>query len=331
MSYPQPLAEAPQSHTHMHRPLAEPQPRISLSALAEQFKLEQATIIGNASGDWQPANKGLTFIFNGTQCPEDLSTHGQVVNIANGGFAESQYAFEVQGHPQGVQLAKALTQVATDLTPSLGCWPSSGLTTVVLMMTLAQKVQVQRMSLLPSLQRSMDLPNNIHLPCMVHNWLGERRIAQTLLCERIDWPEFNLTPWESMPKACLTEALYSCNTDLQDSNLHHTQNLHHSELSHRVEDPFSQLDLLRQSTLTPNVSEQTKQQLREQLAKLARTSSAIWQQFAEKSKLKVYESLFFNHRPESQMSPWYLMDYAASQTLDAIRHQLAYCQQQLTN
>ena len=318
MSYLQPLADAPQSHTHMHRQLAEPQPRISLSALAKQLKLEQATIIGNASGDWQPANKGLTFIFNGTQCPEDLSSHGQVVNIANGGFAESQYAFEVQGHPQGVQLAKALTQVATDLTPSLGCWPSSGLTTVVLMMSLAKKVQVQRMSLLPSLQRSMDLPDNIHLPCMVHNWLGERRIAQTLLCERIYWPEFTLTPWESMPKACETDGAESKPT-------------RHTDRNERFENPFSQLDLLRQSTLTPNVSEQTKQQLREQLAKLALTSSAIWQQFAEKLKLKAYEPLFFNHQPESQISPWYLMDYAASQTLDAIRHKLAYCQQQLTD
>jgi len=54
-------------------------------------------------------------------------------------------------------------------------------------------------------------------------------------------------------------------------------------------------------------------------------------QCADKAKLIACESLFFNHQPETQLSPWYLMDYRASQWLDAIRHQLAYCQQQLAD
>ncbi|MEL4294545.1 hypothetical protein HG547_09090 [Shewanella sp. DNRA4] len=308
MPYSHPLADAPQPHTHMHRQLAKPQPRISLKALAEQLKLEQATIIGNASGEWQPAAKGLTFIFNGTQCPQHFTPHGHVVTIANGGFAESQYAFEVQGHPQGVQLAKALTQVATDLTATLGCWPSSGLTAIVLMMTLAQQLQVQRMSLLPSLRRSVELPETVHLPCMVHNWLGERRIAKALLCDRLDWAEFTLKPWEQT-----TEATHQVNFICES------------------EDPFLKLDLLRQYLLIECVNEDTKQGVRQHLAELAHTPSAIWLQCADKAKLIACESLFFNHQPETQLSPWYLMDYHASQWLDAIRHQLAYCQQQLAD
>lgn len=317
MSYPQPLADAPQSHTHMHRQLAEPQPRICLRTLAEQLKLEQVTIIGNASGEWQPAAEGLTFIFNGTQWSQQNTPQGQVVNIANGGFAESQYAFEVQGHPQAVQLAKALTQVATELTASLGCWPSSGLTTVVLMLQLANHVQVQRMSLLPSLQRSIELPETFHLPCMVHNWLGERRIAKTLLCERLDWVEFTLMPWEPMSKDCETDEVSETDSSENKQTL--------------CEDPFDKLELLRQSNLAPSVSEETKQTLRHHLATLAHTPYEIWQQCADHSKLKASEHLFFNHLPESQTSPWYLMDYHASQYLDAIRHQLAYCQQQLAD
>jgi len=113
MPYSHPLADAPQPHTHMHRQLAKPQPRISLKALAEQLKLEQATIIGNASGEWQPAAKGLTFIFNGTQCPQHFTPHGHVVTIANGGFAESQYAFEVRSYDDLGTTTTSSAHVAT--------------------------------------------------------------------------------------------------------------------------------------------------------------------------------------------------------------------------
>lgn len=317
MSYSLPIADAPQSHTHMRRQLAEPQPKICLCTLAEQLRLDQVTIIGNASGEWQPAAEGLTFIFNGTQWSQQNAPQGQVVNIANGGFAESQYAFEVQGHPQAVQLAKALTQVATELTASLGCWPSSGLTTIVLMLQLAKHVQVQRMSLLPSLRRSIELPDTHHLPCMVHNWLGERRIAKTLLRDRLDWPEFTLMPWEPMSKDCETDKARETDSSENKQTL--------------CEDPFEQLELLRQSNLASSLSEEDKHRLRQHLAKLAHTPYHIWQQCADHSKLKASEPLFFNHLPESQTSPWYLMDYHASQYLDAIRHQLAYCQQQLAD
>ncbi|BFL84116.1 hypothetical protein LFREDSHE_25660 [Shewanella baltica] len=183
----------PKSHTHMHQHLQMPHSRVELHTLARELAFEQVTIIGNASGNWQPATTGTTFIFNGTQWNEKSNPNNQIVNIANGGFAESKYAFVVQGHPQNDMLTQALTQVAIELTPQLGCWPSSGLTTIVLMQQLSQHVQVQRMSLFPSLARPNDLPLEDHLPCIVHNWLGERRIAQTF-APALDWPEFTLPP-----------------------------------------------------------------------------------------------------------------------------------------
>ena len=183
----------PKSHTHMHQHLQMPHSRVELHTLARELAFEQVTIIGNASGNWQPATTGTTFIFNGTQWNEKSNQNNQIVNIANGGFAESKYAFVVQGHPQNDLLTQALTQVAIELTPQLGCWPSSGLTTIVLMQQLSQHVQVQRMSLFPSLARPNDLPPEDHLPCMVHNWLGERRIAQ-MFAPALDWPEFTLSP-----------------------------------------------------------------------------------------------------------------------------------------
>ena len=294
-----------QSHTHMLTHLSRPQPRLDLAELAAQIHFEQATIIGNAPGAWQPAAVGTTFVFNGTQYQQAQANlaqaelnASQLINIANGGFADSQYAFEVHGHEQGALLARALTQVATELTPQLGCWPSSGLTTIALMVQLANTVTVQRMSLLPSLQRTADLATAHHLPCLVHNWLGERRLAKALFSHRLAWDEFALLPVE-------IESPHTISND----------------------NPFLLLDVLRQNPVDAKASLQLRQEQLNALIALSQTPTSTWLSYAQRVDLTDYEALFFNHMPETKPSYWFLMDYEASHYLDIIRHQLAYCQQ----
>ncbi|MEM6232474.1 hypothetical protein AAGS30_20855 [Shewanella sp. VAX-SP4-0CM-7] len=299
----------PKSHTHMHQHLQMPHSRVDLHTLAHQLAFEQVTIIGNASGNWQPATAGTTFIFNGTQWHEKSTQNNLIVNIANGGFAESKYAFVVQGHPQSDLLTQALTQVAIKLTPKLGCWPSSGLTTIVLMQQLSQHVQVQRMSLFPSLARPNDLPPEDHLPCMVHNWLGERRIAQTL-APTLDWPEFTL------PAVCLANlAAVNKARGSQTSMMMKTAN------------PFDLLARLQDSTPSADMPHSAKHIQLDWLITLAHTPIDVWLKYADLKQVINAEALFFNHMPESKPSYWYLMDTQASQYLDAIRHSLAYCWQ----
>ncbi|MGI2047206.1 hypothetical protein [Shewanella oncorhynchi] len=304
----------PKSHTHMHQHLQMPHAKLDLQALAGTLAFEQVTIIGNASGYWQPATTGTTFIFNGTQWAENSNVNNQIVNIANGGFAESKYAFVVQGHPQSGLLTQALTQVAIELTPQLGCWPSSGLTTIVLMQQLSQHVQVQRMSLFPSLARPNDLPLEDHLPCMVHNWLGERRIAQALV-PSVDWPEFSLAS-VFLPRLSAINQMQPC------------------QVAPRINagNPFDLLERLQESSslIADALNPATRQMQFEWLITLAHTPINIWLQFAHPSQLINAEALFFNHMPESKPSYWYLMDIQASQYLDAIRHSLAYCWQTLS-
>ncbi|MEM6184440.1 hypothetical protein [Shewanella vaxholmensis] len=302
----------PKSHTHMHQHLQMPHSRVDLHTLAHQLAFKQVTIIGNASGNWQPATAGTTFIFNGTQWHEKSTQNNLIVNIANGGFAESKYAFVVQGHPQSDLLTQALTQVAIELTPQLGCWPSSGLTTIVLMQQLSQHVQVQRMSLFPSLARPSDLPLEDHLPCMVHNWLGERRIAQTL-APTLDWPEFTLPP-----------------IDL--SNFPATDKARGSQTSMMMKtgNPFDLLARLQDSTPSADMSHSAKHIQLDWLITLAHTPIDVWLKYADLKQVINAEALFFNHMPESKPSYWYLMDTQASQYLDAIRHSLAYCWQTLS-
>ncbi|AVT49567.1 hypothetical protein [Shewanella baltica] len=302
----------PKSHTHMHQHLQMPHSRVELHTLARELAFEQVTIIGNASGNWQPATTGTTFIFNGTQWNEKSNPNNQIVNIANGGFAESKYAFVVQGYPQNDLLTQALTQVAIELTPQLGCWPSSGLTTIVLMQQLSQHVQVQRMSLFPSLARPNDLPPEDHLPCMVHNWLGERRIAQTF-ATALDWPEFTLSPVFLV-------------------NLTTTDKERGSQTSMVINsgNPFDLLARLQEANPSTDVPHSVKHIQFDWLIALAHTPIDIWLKYADLKQVINAEALFFNHMPESKPSYWYLMDTQASQYLDAIRHSLAYCWQTLS-
>jgi hypothetical protein len=181
-------------------------------------QLSQVLIVGNASGEWQPLKRGLSFIFNGTlfdasvvegslyqgslcegtlvdgaaaesgalasagpsDAPSYDSADAAIINIANGGFAAADAAFVVQSSRLTQQQCEAFSQqlltMAKQLAQRLNCWPSSGLTCFALLSQLAP-VQVSRMSLLPSLYRDPTMTPEQHLPCVVHNWLGERRIA----------------------------------------------------------------------------------------------------------------------------------------------------------
>jgi len=286
--------------------------------LSEYF--QQVTVIGNASGDWQPAQIGHTFIFNGTQHEAD-----KVINICNGPYAGSHYAFVVSNSPDNDQLVSLLTEVGETLEVQLTCWPSSGLVTILLMSLMAQQVNVQRMSLLPSLARPDDMPANEYLPCMVHNWLGERRIALglQLTSHNIQWPALFLDDASPLlPQDNDPVDINPFEVLLSDAVRRRQNKL----LSPDNTDP--QFKVAQRVAL--QVSSDTPDNLEVQYALLAALSnlpSVQWLTYANQSDLILAESLFYNQYPDSQASYWYLIDYQASQYLDTIRHHLAYCQQ----
>ncbi|GGB70304.1 hypothetical protein [Shewanella inventionis] len=281
---------------------------------------QKVTIIGNGQGEWQPAEIGHTFVFNATQHQAD-----NVINICNGPYAESSHAFAVSNSPDNSQLVALLTQVADTLNRQLNCWPSSGLVTSFLMTIVASQVSVQRMSLMPTLSRASSLAANEYLPCMVHNWLGERRLALGLQLTNphIYWPELFIDQ-ASIPAELDTQS------EQPDIN------------------PFEVLlsDYIRRknSDVKPTYYVGTSQALALQvtcerpaqpdlqyalLAALSNLPSVHWLSYATQDDLITAEALFYNEHPQTQASYWYLVDYQASQFLDNIRHHLAYCQQVL--
>ncbi|HBF45100.1 hypothetical protein [Shewanella frigidimarina] len=289
----------------------------SSSSLSGHY--QQITVIGNAHGDWQPADIGHTFIFNGTEHDAD-----NVINICNGPYAGSHQAFVVSNSLDDNQLVSLLTEVGEKLEGQLNCWPSSGLATILLMSLMATQVNVQRMSLLPSLARPNDMPASEHLPCMVHNWLGERRIALGLQLtnNNIQWPELfvddastlllhDVEPVDINPfEVLLSDAVRRRQNDI---------------LTPDNADP--QFKIAQRLAL--QVTTEQPDNLEVQYALLAALSnlpSVQWLTYANQSDLIMAESLFYNQYPQTA-SYWYLIDNQASQYLDTIRHHLAYCQQ----
>jgi hypothetical protein len=294
-----------------------------MSAAIPGLDLSRVTLVGNAKGDWQPADEGLTLVFNGTRHPQD-----GVINIANGGFAGCDAPFVVTGsgmsQSQARRLEQRLTEIARTLESRLDCWPSSGLTAFMLALQYAadlpdSRLSVQRMSLLPSLAREAKMSTEDYLPCMVHNWLGERRLVLTALSElakddglddtkiKVHWPELLL----KVPE-------YEIQESVDESGEQHSPLASLLSLALPMSQMANHQALMAERDLQGKI-----------LLQLANTPLFAWRREASLSALKTCEPLFFNHSPEISPSPWYLLDNAASQYLNPIRLKLALCQQSL--
>ncbi|WP_394133070.1 hypothetical protein [Shewanella maritima] len=266
------------------------------------FTFEHITIIGNAQGDVTPAAQGYTITFNGTYID-----HPKVINICNGPYAKSDKSFVVTNSPDNTWFENQLEEVAKQIEPQIGCWPSTGLVTVILMSLLSKHVDVQCMALLPSLTRQTDMQPSQHLLCVVHNWLGERRIALGLALtqDNIHWPELYLSPHMIAEDEQRTQAMADANMEIAD--------------------PFELLHKITRKSEAPAAMMYTFQtSIFKQLANL---SSHIWLTAASTKSIKQVETMFAHPQAETQASPWYLTDPRINSCLDPIRHHLAYCQQ----
>ncbi|WP_153913746.1 hypothetical protein [Shewanella sp. TC10] len=270
----------------------------SQSQFNPQSQFNTVTIIGNANGEWRAATQGYTVIFNGT-----VASGERIINICNGPYAGSTEDFVVTGHHSD-WLALQLSLVAKELETQLNCWPSSGLVSYVLFSRLGCDLSLSRMSLLPSLTRGSTLHQSEHLPCVVHNWLGERRVAikvfQKTTKNQIHWPELLLTKSDQVTK------------------------LTASKTKKLINDPFAELLSLSQ------IASKTESCLNT-LIQLSKVPLTVWQSFVNQDKLLKAEQLFYNQNPYTTSGYWYLSDNEASAYLDAIRLNLALCQQALFN
>ncbi|MGS0676502.1 hypothetical protein [Shewanella sp. 125m-1] len=276
--------------------------------------LSKVTIIGNANGKWEIPSSGATFIFNGTtsQDKQDPIT-STLINISNGPFVGSKRPFVVSGHFTDTELAlltQQLIETAESLEKELHCWPSTGLVTAVLMTKLSCQLTVKRMSLLPSLKRQLTMQSEEHLACMVHNWLGERRIALGLLAS-FDWPELMLPKPELLPVQVLNDEQH------KERHIAHCPFLLLKKIHNQAQSKSSVAD---ENSTPDNLC---------LLNYLATSPIETWLHHSSQEKLLDCELMFFNQTPEQANSFWYLVDNQASQYLDAIRHRLAYCQQVL--
>ena len=134
-------------------------------------------VIGNGPDANEVVAPGLKIRFNRVSSDAVLLEDAPVLWINNQRHNGDTTGFISEGAYASTNLDANLQAKAHELSSVLGCWPSSGLTTVTLLAEKVQFLRVYKMPLLPSLLRPTGLHPRKPLACAFHNWLGERRLA----------------------------------------------------------------------------------------------------------------------------------------------------------
>lgn len=248
-------------------------------------------VIGEGPKSGERVASGLKVRFNHRKYSDSvLHEDASVLWISNLRHKKGDApGFISEGAYASTELDISLQKKAYELCDSLGCWPSSGLTTVMLLAGKVQRLRVYQMPLLPSLIRPARLHSRMPLPCTFHNWLGERRLA--LLSK------FEATPpWSSL---------------------------------FLVKPPGGNTisgDQFQDLLSLPHIPREQGLKL---LIQLDKVSATCWLSLANLQYLKAAERLFYLERQINQTRNWWLYDHDASGLANAIRGRLAWCQQKL--
>lgn len=226
----------------------------------------------------------------------------QVSNWKHAGLPTANRPFVVAAPTLGSawrqQFESILRHSAKTLESLLSCFPSSGLVAVHAGLQLAKRISVCRMPLKPNLVRDTDMSPRKPLPCAFHNWLGERRLALSLLREygpeRIRW------------KSLFLEPVVEDRGKLTDSNpLMLLTNL------------FSQGRNIQECELA------------EALEQLTGVGQDAWVRNIDETCLAALERHFFLSRHGSDTPNWWLYSNRISVPLDNILHRIMLCQLEL--
>lgn len=246
----------------------------------------------------EPVTNQLTITFNPPN--ERLPKRGeiQVSNWKHSGLQTACRPFMVAAPSLGPawcrQFEEVLRLSAMALEPLLGCFPSSGLVAIHGGLQFAERISIYRIPLRPSFVRAAGMPPRKPLPCAFHNWLGERRIALSLLREHS--PERLL--WEPFPLESLTDCGQP--TDCNPVTL--------------LTDLFSRGSSVQESELTWT------------LERLARVDRSTWSRNVDGASLAALERYFFLNRSSSNTPNWWLFNNRVSSSLDEILRKLMVCQ-----
>ncbi len=268
------------------------------------MQLDTLHIVGNGPGvAEEPAKNQLTITFNPPSERKPMERDIQISNWKRAGLQTDCRPFIVSAPGLGAawcrEFETVLTKSAIDLAPQLGCFPSSGLVAIHGSLQLAKQVSICCMPLKPSFVRTPDMLPRKPLPCAFHNWLGERRLALSLLRkygpERIRWKSLLLEPvadrgelTDSTPLMLLTH-LFSQGRNIKES------------------------------------------EFAEALEQLTGVKQDAWSRNADETSLAALERHFFLSRDCSDTPNWWLYSNSISVPLDNILHRLMLCQPDLTD
>ncbi|MCG6228606.1 hypothetical protein [Vibrio furnissii] len=243
-------------------------------------------IVGNSPGDLILKNNEKVVLFNQ---PLSLALRADLT-ITNSKLAGLEKGFLVEGKIPSEKFVEKLETNSKLLESQLGCKPSLGLLTIKTMLEFGVMLNISRMALMPSLERSLDYDERKALPAAYHNWLGERRIA-SLWLNKLNWPGY----------------LQKTSCHEQGSCVSRTPN-------------FSMLQAL------PSLSRKEASHL---LKELSEVSSWTWFEQTNFSALISIEPLFYVLRGRHFSPNWWLYNNEVSIQVNRLHKNLMLAQQAL--
>jgi len=120
----------------------------------------------------------ICITFNRREPPCAVKWHLDVISCRSGGAAGSKIEITGEG-PEGFadRLREAALRTAYKHESALGCWPSTGFSTLHGLWECDIVVKARGIGFDPSLSRDRHVGPRSAPPAMYHNWLGERRLS----------------------------------------------------------------------------------------------------------------------------------------------------------
>jgi len=114
--------------------------------------------------------------------------------VVNGKSIQGSSPMCISGNLSTDTFNLALKTSHNSLKKLLSNSPSTGLSTIHTLTSMKTEIiHIKSMNLLPSIARKNNTPEEKNIPCHYHNWLGERRLAFSLMTKNtIFWPQWHL-------------------------------------------------------------------------------------------------------------------------------------------
>lgn len=267
------------------------------------------TIIGNGPGEIPPQGQGPCIVFNNwtgnlAWTPDRLIKIHNRHHLHVNSNSNKKHLYFLSKNKNGAmcKTETELLNIAEELSIKIGTWPSCGLVALFWALHNHMKLRCFCMPFCPTLIRHRNWSSRYAAPSSYHNYLGERRLALSILKEQggnIEWPGLIVNKPSLTTTTIHSLDLTSILTQLSEWNNNKQRRILGGKF-----DRYSTLEFLSRMSL-----------------------DSIFLSL-EQANLKKIESFFFLSRKKPETKNWWLYDYRGSLAADRLLRSIRWCQQE---